>query len=108
MPGVVSNEQRYYITSHTEKTAEFIAYAIRNYWSVENKLHWQLDSSFNEDRNHLRSGYAAESLALMNKVALNLLKNERSANVGVKNKRLKAGWYNNDMLIVLTVGSLSV
>ncbi|MBN4055468.1 ISAs1 family transposase [bacterium AH-315-K03] len=108
VPGVVSNEQRYYITSHTEKTAEFIAYAIRNYWSVENKLHWQLDSSFNEDRNHLRSGYAAESLALMNKVALNLLKNERSANVGVKNKRLKAGWYNNDMLIVLTVGSLSV
>jgi hypothetical protein len=40
----------------------------------------------------------------MNKIALNLLKNEKSIRLGVKNKRLKAGWDNDYMLKVLTVG----
>jgi hypothetical protein len=40
----------------------------------------------------------------MNKIALNLLKNEKSIRLGVKNKRLKAGWDNAYMLKVLTVG----
>jgi predicted transposase YbfD/YdcC len=39
---------------------------------VDNKLHWQLDISFNEERNRLRSGYAAQNIALINKIALNL------------------------------------
>ena len=64
-----------YITSHKDKTAEFVADAIRSHWHVENKLHWQLDVSFNEDQYRLRSGYGAENFALMNKIALNLLKN---------------------------------
>jgi len=64
--------------------------------------------SFNEDQNRLRSGHAAENVAMMNKVALNLLKNEKSVKVGVKNKRLKAGWDNDYMLKVLSVGLLSV
>jgi predicted transposase YbfD/YdcC len=97
-------ERRYYITSHQDKKASFIAHAIRSHWHVENKLHWQLDVSFDEDRNRLRSGSAAENIALMNKIALNLLKNEKSIRLGVKNKRLKAGWDNAYMLKVLTVG----
>lgn len=103
-----TNECRYYITSHKDKAAKFIANAIRSHWHVENKLHWQLDVSFNEDYNRLRSGYAGENLALMNKIALNLLKNERSVKVGVKNKRLKAGWDNDYMMKVLKVGFKSV
>lgn len=102
--GVESYEQRYYISSHKEKDAEFIAHAIRSHWHVENKLHWQLDVSFNEDQNRLRSGYAAQNISLINKVALNLLKNERSVKVGIKGKRLKAGWDNAYMMKVLTVG----
>ena len=103
-----TNERRYYITSHKEKSAAFIANAIRSHWHIENKLHWQLDVSFNDDQNRLRSGYAAENFALMNKIALNLLKNEKSVKVGIKNKRLKAGWDNNYMMKVLTVGFKSV
>ena len=106
--GKISNERRYYITSHEGKTAEFIAHAIRSHWAVENKLHWQLDVSFNEDNNRLRSGHAAENISLMNKVALNLLKNERSLKLGVKNKRLKAGWDDDYLMKVLTVGLLTV
>ena len=75
---------------------------------MENKLHWQLDVSFNADHNRLRSGYAAQNIALINKIALNLLKNEKSVKVGVKSKRLKAGWDNAYMMKVLTVGLISV
>ena len=44
----------------------------------------------------------------MNKIALNLLKNEKSVKVGVKTKRLKAGWDEAYMMKVLTVGFNSV
>lgn len=104
----MSHEQRLYITSHSDKNADFIARAIRSHWFVENKLHWQLDVSFNEDQNRLRSGYAAENFSMMNKIALNLLKNEKSIKVGVKTKRLKAGWDETYMMKVLTVGFTSV
>jgi len=108
MQGKISHEQRLYITSHEDKEADFIANAIRSHWFVENKLHWQLDVSFNEDQRRLRSGYAAENFSMMNKIALNLLKNEKIVKVGVKTKRLKAGWDEAYMMKVLTVGFTSV
>jgi hypothetical protein len=67
-----------------------------------------LDVSFGEDLNRLRSGYAAENFSLMNKVALNLLKNERSTKVGIKTKRLKAGWDDKYLMKVITTGFKSV
>ena len=97
----------YYVTSHQAQAKSFIARAIRDHWHVENKLHWQLDVSFDEDQNRLRSGFAAENFSLMNKIALNLLKNEKSVRIGVKNKRLKAGWDNRYMAKVLAVGVLT-
>ncbi|OED43329.1 hypothetical protein AB833_04025 [Chromatiales bacterium (ex Bugula neritina AB1)] len=103
-----TTERRYYVTSHGDKGAEFIAHAIRSHWHVENKLHWQLDVSFDEDQNRLRKGHAAENIAMMNKIALNLLKNEKSLKLGVKNKRLKAGWDNGYLMKVLTVGFKAV
>ena len=102
--GKETYERRYHITSHHNKSAEFIAEAIMSHWHVDNKLHWQSDVSVNEDYNRLRSGNAAENFALMNKIALNLLKNEKSIRLGVKNKRLKAGWDIDYMMKVLTVG----
>jgi predicted transposase YbfD/YdcC len=101
-------ERRYYISSHDDIDAEFIGHAVRSHWHVENKLHWQLDVSFNEDGSRLRSGHAAENLSLLNKIALNLLKNEKTTKVGIKTKRAKAGWDNDYLLKVLTVGLLSV
>ncbi len=103
-----SYERRYYITSHGDKSADFIAYAIRSHWHIENKLHWQLDVSFGEDRQRQRSGHAAENLALLNKIALNLLKNEKTVKVGVNTKRQKAGWDNDYLLKVLMMGFTSV
>jgi hypothetical protein len=75
---------------------------------VENKLHWQLDVSFNDDSLRLRSGDGAQNIALLNKLALNLLKNEKSTKVGLKSKGLKAGWDEDYMMKVLSVGRLTV
>jgi len=99
-----STERRYYITSHSDKDAKFINQAIRSHWCVENKLHWQLDVSFNEDQCRLRSGNAAANFSFLSKIALNLLKNEKTAKIGIKSKRLKAGWDENYMMKVMTVG----
>jgi predicted transposase YbfD/YdcC len=99
-----SIERRYYITSHFDRNAQFISNGIREHWHVENKLHWQLDVSFNEDQCRLRSGNAAANLSFLNKIALNLLKNETTAKIGIKSKRLKAGWDEKYMMKVLTVG----
>lgn len=99
--GLISTERRYYITSHKDESAECLLTKIRSHWEIENCLHWQLDVSFNEDNIRLRSGFAAENLSLMNKLALNLLKHETSVKKGIKTKRLKAGWDDSYLIKVL-------
>ena len=59
---------------------------------TQHTLHWTLDLSFREDDSRIRSGNAAENMAVLRHIALNLLKKEKSVKLGVKNKRLKAGW----------------
>jgi predicted transposase YbfD/YdcC len=71
--------------------------AVRGHWGIENALHWQLDMSFGEDRSRVRKGHADANRALVRRTALSLLKNEKSQKVGVRTKRLTAGW-NDDYL----------
>jgi predicted transposase YbfD/YdcC len=68
--------------------------AIRYHWSIENSLHLVLDVAFDEDNSRKRSGFAAQNYSILNRIALNLLKNEKTTKVGVRGKRLKAGWDN--------------
>ncbi len=68
---------------------------------THHKLHWTLDISFREDDSRIRSGNAAENMAVLRHIALNLLKKEKSVKLGVKNKRLKAGWDDDYRLKVL-------
>ena len=58
---------------------------------MENKLHWSLDVSFDEDRNTTRVGNSAENLSMVRHMALNLLKKDNSK-ICIKTKRMKAGW----------------
>ena len=74
---------------------------MRQHWQVENKLHWTLDISFREDDCRVRIGHAAENMAVLRHIALNLLKKEKSTKLGVKNKRLKSGWDDDFRLKVL-------
>ena len=84
-------EQRYYILSK-KLSAKRFAVAVRSHWSIENRLHWQLDVTFQEDQSRLRRGHADANFSILRRTALSLLKNNHSLKVGVKNKRLAAGW----------------
>ena len=93
--------RRYYITS-LPADAERIAGAVRAHWSIENQLHWSLDVSFSEDQCRVRKDHAPENLAVLRHITLNLLKQETTAKMGLKAKRLKAGWDPHYLPRVLT------
>src|ERR1017187_356434 len=96
----IEREIRYYITS-LKPDAERLNGSIRQHWSIENKLHWALDVSFGEDLDRKRAGHAAQNFSLLNRIALNLLKKDTTCKLGIKGKRLKAGWDNDYLLQLL-------
>lgn len=89
--GKESNEARYYILSRYTSGKRF-AEAVREHWSIENNLHWQLDVTFGEDQSRIRKGHADANFSVIRRAALSLLKREQTAKVGISNKRLIAGW----------------
>jgi predicted transposase YbfD/YdcC len=97
----VSEETRYFISSLSAKDPEKIEHAVRGHWAIENNLHWVLDIAFDEDSNRTRKGYSAANLAVIRHMALNLIKTDESTKVGVKTKRLMAGWDNDYLLKIL-------
>jgi predicted transposase YbfD/YdcC len=80
---------RYYIVSKYLSAKRF-AKGVRDHWGIENNLHWQLDVTFQEDQSRIRAGHADANFSSLRRIALSLLKNESTAKVGVKNKRLLA------------------
>jgi predicted transposase YbfD/YdcC len=84
-------EARYYILSKYMSAKRF-AEAVRSHWGIENQLHWQLDVTFREDECRIRKGHADANFSILRRTALGLLKQESTAKVGIKNKRLTAGW----------------
>jgi predicted transposase YbfD/YdcC len=101
--GKPCDDVRYYILSRKLNARSFGA-AVRGHWGIENSLHWQLDMSFNEDRSRIRKGHADANFSIVRRMALSLLKNEKGQKVGVKTKRLTAGW-NDDYLEQVLFGA---
>lgn len=99
--GATSHERRYFISSHSGQCAQKIGVLIRNHWRVENGLHWTLDVSFGEDDCRVRVENAAENLSRVRRIGLMLLKQDKTVKVGIKGKRLKAGWDRSYLLRVL-------
>lgn len=93
--------RRYFVSSIADLPAKQAAEAIRAHWGIENGLHWVLDIAFREDEARARKGHAAQNLATVRTIALNLLKQERTSKRGVKTKRLRAGWDHKYLLKVL-------
>jgi len=99
---VSSSESRYFISSLAPDAAALLR-IVRAHWKVETSLHWSLDIAFREDESRIRIGHAQENLALVRKLSLNLLRNEKNSKIGIKAKRLLAGWSEEYLLKILGV-----
>jgi predicted transposase YbfD/YdcC len=91
LEGTKSTERRYYLSS-LPLNIELFARAVRGHWGMENKLHWVLDVCFREDRSRARAGFAAKNLATLRRLALNMLKREKTQKRGIRGKQLNASW----------------
>jgi predicted transposase YbfD/YdcC len=87
--GNISSERRYYLTS-LPLNIDKIARAIRGHWGVENSLHWVLDVQMNEDQSRIRTGNAAENIARIRRLTINMLKGHepRKKRTSTRKKRL--------------------
>lgn len=97
----VSREVRYFLSSVPAGQVVRLADGIRQHWRIENTLHWTLDMAFDEDQQRLRTGDAPANMALLSKIALNLLKQETSCKLGISNKRRKAARSDDYLMRVL-------
>jgi predicted transposase YbfD/YdcC len=89
-------EKRYYISNH-QKDAAFFQSVIRGHWRIENELHYVLDVTFNEDLSRKRKKNAAENFNIIRKMALNIVRSDKTSKASLKRRRKSAGW-NNDYL----------
>ena len=96
-----SREFRYFLSSLPAEQVERLANGIRQHWRIENTLHWTLDMAFSEDYQRKRIGEAPANMALLNKMALNLLTQETTCTLGIKNKRRKAARSSEYLMKVL-------
>jgi predicted transposase YbfD/YdcC len=95
-----SIEDRYFIASYHD-TAAHVLQQTREHWQVENSLHWVLDIAFREDESRIRKGNGPQNFAVLRHIALNLLKQNSGSKLGIKNRRLRAGWDNDYLMAVL-------
>ncbi len=92
----VTTEVRCFI-SRLPPQAKPLLNSVRQPWSIENTHHWVMDVAFREDDSRIRTGQAAPNMAILRRIAHNLLPQDQSLKVGVAHKRLAAAW-NKDYL----------
>jgi predicted transposase YbfD/YdcC len=99
--GICSSEIRYFIGSVAGTAEEYLRW-VRGHWGIENSLHWVLDVCFREDDQRHWSGHSAENLAWIRKLALCLLRAEKTSRArSINRRRHLAGWKDEYLLKVL-------
>jgi predicted transposase YbfD/YdcC len=87
---------RYFLLSKY-LSAERLLEVVRSHWSIENQMHWILDVIFAEDANRARKDAAPENLAVLRRLALNLLR-AHPDQISIRRKRNAAAWDDNFLL----------
>ena len=95
-----THDIQFYLTS-LPPNAQFLCHAIRTHWSIENNLHWTLDVTFREDQCRIRSEYSPQNFALLRRLALNVLHQEKTFKRSLRQKMKQAAMNNNYMMTVL-------
>jgi predicted transposase YbfD/YdcC len=88
--GRTSLTRRYYLSSAALGAPRFAA-AVRAHWRIENSLPWVLDTGFDEDRARNRKDHGPENLAILRKLALNVLRTA-GPEISIRRKRKRSGW----------------
>ncbi len=96
-----SVERRFYISSLATEAPEMLG-LIRSHWGIENRLHWVLDVVFREDESRIRRDHGAQNMAILRKLALNLLRKDETKRLSLRMKRKRAGW--DDAFLAQVIG----
>jgi predicted transposase YbfD/YdcC len=91
--------RRWFLLSASLSAERMLAVA-KTHWTIENQLHWVLDVAFGEDAARSRKDNAPQNLALVRKLALNLLR-QHPAKGSIKGKIKRAGWDDAFLLSLL-------
>lgn len=93
---------RYFLLSRPLPAARLLG-IVRTHWTIENQLHWVLDVVFDEDRARNRKDHGPQNIALLRKLALNLLRSHPDK-ASIRRKIKKAGW--DDMFLLSILGQM--
>ena len=88
--GKTTVTRHYHLSSRRLSPADYLA-AARAHWTIENGLHWVLDVVFDEDQARNRKDHGPENLAILRKLALNIL-NQARPGISIRRKRKRSGW----------------
>ena len=91
---------RYYLLSKYMSPKRLL-HVTRSHWGIENRLHWVLDVHFSEDRNRARKDNAPENLAILRRLALNIIR-AHPDRASLRRKIKRAGWDNAFLLAILS------
>ncbi len=99
-----TKQVRFYISSLPSDAPRILG-IVRKHWAIENEWHWVLDVALHEDHSRVRKDHAPENLAVIRPIALNLLKQEKTAKGGIYAKQLQAAWKQTYLLKVLAAAN---
>ena len=99
MADKTTTETAYYLLS-TPMTPERFGEVVRSHWAIENRLHWCLDVTMNEDQMRNRMDHAPQNLAILRHMALNLIRTETSKG-SLRKKFRRAAWSDSFLAKVL-------
>ena len=85
----VTSEFRFYISSIEGLNAKKASSYVRNHWTVENNLHWNLDVAFKEDSSRVREKNSAQNLGFLRRLSVSLLQKDKTKKLSLKRKRMK-------------------
>ena len=95
-----TREVQFYLTS-LPADAQVLGRAIRQHWTIENQVHWTLDVTFHEDKCRIRSGHSPRNFAILRRMALNALNQEKTLQRSLRQKIKQASMNNDYMMTVL-------